>query len=150
MIWGSISKTANIFWDILGSFYWIQFMRKNDTRNFYSFVYFETYNDKSKFSFLQKLQSRGNTFYLWTSHFYVKCWYHFSAIIFFYTLKKLPWENYTGFWKWNLKRTPQSARNSFSIKSNLKFCIRFNVILFANAYGSVKIKLACSNVFVIN
>ena len=55
-IWSSISKTANIFWNILGSTYWLQSIRKNDTRNFCLFVYFQSYNDKSKFSFLQTVQ----------------------------------------------------------------------------------------------
>ena len=48
-------------------------------------------------------------------------------------IEKLPWKNFVRFWKWNLKRTTQSAQNSFSKKSNLKFCIIFNMILFANA-----------------
>ena len=34
LISGSISKAANIFWNILGSTYWIQSIRKNDTRIF--------------------------------------------------------------------------------------------------------------------
>ena len=34
LIWGSISKTANIFWNILGSTYWLQSIWKNDTSNF--------------------------------------------------------------------------------------------------------------------
>ena len=33
----------------------------------------------------------------------------FLALIFLYTLKKIPWKNYVRFWKWNLKRTPQSV-----------------------------------------
>ena len=34
LIWGSISKTTNIFWNILGFTYWLQPKRKNDTKNF--------------------------------------------------------------------------------------------------------------------
>ena len=53
MISGFISKTANVFWNILGSTYWIQSIRKNDTRNFCLFIYFQGYNDKNKISFSQ-------------------------------------------------------------------------------------------------
>ena len=62
--------------------------KKNDTRNFCLFFYFQSYNDKSKFSFLQTVYSRRNTSYLRTRHFYVKCQYRFLALIFLYTLKK--------------------------------------------------------------
>ena len=72
LIWGSISKTANILWNILGSTYWLQSLRKSDTRNFCSFVYFQSYNGKSKFSILQSVQSSCNTYYLWISHFCTK------------------------------------------------------------------------------
>ena len=51
-------------------------------------------------------------------------------------MKKISWKNCVGLWKWNWNRTPQSAQNLFSRKSNLKLCIIFN-ILFANAQGSV-------------
>ena len=60
-IWSSISKTANIFWNFLGSTYWLQSIQKNDTRNFCLFVYLRSYNDKSKFSFLETVQSSRNT-----------------------------------------------------------------------------------------
>ena len=66
----------------------------------------------------------------------------FLALIFLYTLEKIPWKNYVRFWKWNLKRTSQSAQNSFLRKSTLKFCIIFNMISFVNVHGSVKIRLA--------
>ena len=82
---------------------------KNDTRKFCLFVYLRSYNDKSKFSFLETVQSSRNTSYLRTSHFCAKCQYRFLALIFLYTLEKIPWKNYVRFWKWNLKRTPQSA-----------------------------------------
>ena len=48
-------------------------------------------------------------------------------------IEKISWKNFVRFWKWNWKRTPQSARNSFSRKSNLKVCIIFNRISYANA-----------------
>ena len=75
--------------------------------------------------------------------------HRFLALIFLYTLETTPWKNYFRFWKWNLKRTPQSVQNLFSRKLNLKFCIAFNMIWFANALGSVKIRLACSKVLLI-
>ena len=49
----------------------------------------------------------------------------------------------------NLKHTPQSAQNSFSRKSSLMFCNIFNMISFANAQGSAKIKLASSRVLLL-
>ena len=39
------------FLEYLGSNYWLHSIQNNDSRNFYSFVYFQSYNDKSKFSF---------------------------------------------------------------------------------------------------
>ena len=38
MIWGSISKTTNIFWNILGCTYWLQSIQNIDTRNFCLFI----------------------------------------------------------------------------------------------------------------
>ena len=73
------------------------------------FVYLRSYNDKSKFSFLETVQSNRNTSYLRTSYFCAKCYYHFLALIFLYTLEKIQLKNYVRFWKWNLKRTHQSA-----------------------------------------
>ena len=67
-----------------------------------------------------------------------------AALIFLYTLKKVPRKYYVRFWKCNLIHTPQSTQNSFSRKSNVKFCIIFNMISFTNAQGSVMIRLACS------
>ena len=52
------------------------------------FVYLRSYNDKSKFSFLQILYSSRNTSYFQTSHFCAKLQYHFLALIFVYTLEK--------------------------------------------------------------
>ena len=52
---------------------------------------------------------------------------------------KNPVEKLLRFWKWNLKRTPQSASNSFLRKSNFMFCIIFKMVSFVNARGSVKI-----------
>ena len=75
------------------------------------------------------------------SHFCAKCQ---LALIFLYTLGKILWKNYVRFWKWNLKCTLQSAQNLCLRRSNLKFCIIFNMISFANAQGLVKIRLACS------
>ena len=127
LIWGSISKTANIFWNILGFTYWQQSIRKSNTRNFSLFVYLRSYNNESKFSILQTVQSSRNKSNLRTSHFCAKCYYHFLALIFLYTLQKIPLKNHVRFSKWNLKTTPRSAQNSFSIKSNLNFCITVRV-----------------------
>ena len=49
----SISKTANVFWNILGlgSTYWLQSIRKSDTRNFCLFVYLQVTTTKVNFRF---------------------------------------------------------------------------------------------------
>ena len=77
---------------------------------FLFFIFFQSYNGKSKFSLLQTAQSRSNTSYLRTIHFCIKCQYRFLALILIYTSwyirrKKIPWKNYVRFWKWNLKHT---------------------------------------------
>ena len=109
----SISKTTNSFWNILGSTYWLQSIRKNDTRNFCLFVYLWSYNDKSKFSLLQKVQSSRNTSYLQTSHFCAKTEYRFLALIFLYALKKIQRKNHVWFWKRNLKVHPSRPKIRF-------------------------------------
>ena len=96
----------------LGSTYWPQSIWKKDTRNFCLFVYLQSYNNKSKFSFIQTVQSSRNLSYLWTSHLCAKCLYRFLALIFLYTLKKVPLKKYVRLWKWKLNRTPQLAQKS--------------------------------------
>ena len=46
---------------------------KKDTRNFCLFVYLRSYNNKSKFVYLETVQPSRNTSYLRTSHFCAKC-----------------------------------------------------------------------------
>ena len=72
--------------------------------------------------------------------------YFLSSNIPFYIEKKL-WKDYVRFWKWNLKHTPQSIQTLFSRRSNLMFCITFNIISLAQ--GSVKIRLSCSKVLLL-
>ena len=88
LIWHSISKTANIFWNILDSTYWLQSTKKKMyTRNFCLFAYFQSCNNKIKFLFLQTVQPSGNMSYLHKS-FCTKCWYRILVLTFLYTLKK--------------------------------------------------------------
>ena len=75
--------------------------------------------------------------------------YRFFALIVVYTLEKIPWKNFVKFWKWNLKRTHQLVKNSCLRKSNITFCIIFNMISFVNTQGSVKIRLACSKALLV-
>ena len=63
---------------------------EKNTRNFCLFVYLQSYNHKSKFLFLQAVQLSHDTSYIWTSHFCVKCWNCFLALMFLHTLKKNP------------------------------------------------------------
>ena len=97
---------SKIFWALhIG----LQSIRKNDTRNFCLFVYLRSCNGKSKCSLLETVQSSDNTCYLRMSHFCARCLHRFLALIFLYTLGKIPWKNYVRFLKWNLKRTSKSA-----------------------------------------
>ena len=108
----------------LGSTYWPQSIWKKDTRNFCLFVYLQSYNDKSKFSFIQTVQSSRNLSYLWTSHLCAKCLYRFLALIFLYTLKKVPLKKDVRLWKWKLNHTPQLAqKNCFRKDQILNFAL---------------------------
>ena len=59
---------------------------------------------------------------------FIKCYCSILALIFLYTLKKIPWKNCVRFYKGNLKCTHQSAQESFSRKPNLKFYIQHDFI----------------------
>ena len=72
-------------------------------------LHLRSYNDKSKFSFVETVQSSHNIPYLRTSHICAKCQHRFLALIFLYKLEKILSKNYVRFWKWNSKRTPQSV-----------------------------------------
>ena len=52
--------------------YWLQSKWKSDTRNFCSFVYLQSYNDRSKFLLIQTVQSSLYTSYLRMSNFCAK------------------------------------------------------------------------------
>ena len=74
------------------------------------------------------MRSKCSTSYLQTSHFCVKCYHQFLALIFLSTFKGIPWKGYGRVCKWNLKRTPKPAENLFLRKANVKFCAIFNMI----------------------
>ena len=120
-----------------------------DTRSFCLFGYLRSYNDKSKFSFLETVQSSLNTSYWRTRHFSAIGYYRFLVLISLCTLEKISWTNHGRFWKWSLKNTPQSVQNYFLRKWNLNFCITFNMISFVNAQHSIKIILACSKALLL-
>ena len=85
---------------------------------------FRSYNNKSKFSFLETMQSSCNTSYLRTSDFCAKCQYCFFALIFLSTFEKIPWKNCARFWKWNLEHnSPVSLKLVFEK-------IKFKVLLY--------------------
>ena len=108
----------------LGSTYWPQSIWKKDTRNFCLFVYLQSYNNKSKFSFIQTVRSSRNLSYLGTSRLCAKCLYRFLALIFLYTLKKVPLKRDVRLWKWKLNRTPQLAqKNCFRKDQILNFAL---------------------------
>ena len=109
LIWGSVSKTTKIFWDFLCSTYCLQSMRKSDTRNFCLFVYLRSYIDKSRFSFFTNSAIKPQLVLLANEPFLRKILVSFLALIFPYTSERIPGKNYVEFWKWNLKRTPQSV-----------------------------------------
>ena len=72
----------------------------------------QSYNDKSKFSFLQTVQAGRNTSYLPMSNFCAKCWYLARPPYF----EKITVEKLFKVLEMNLKCTSQSSQNSFSIK----------------------------------
>ena len=104
---------------------------KNNTKNFALFVYFQSYNNKNKFLFLLTVQSRCSTSFVNKPFLRKMLVPFFSFNVPLYI--RFGCKNYVRFLKWNLNRTPQSAQNSFLRKSNLKFCIVFNMISFASA-----------------
>ena len=69
------------------------------------------------------------------------------ALISLFRLKKILWNNYLRFWKQDSKRPPQSAPNSFSKKSDLKFCIQQDFIRQHPVF--TKIRLACSRALLL-
>ena len=105
LIWDSISKTLNLFWNILGSTSRIRALRKNNTMNFLFICLFAKLR--------QTLQSSRNTSYWRRSYFCAKCYYQFLALIFLYTMEKIPWKSYVRFSKWNIIRTPQRPKIDF-------------------------------------
>ena len=132
LIWGSISKTANVIWNVLEhnglyqkTILWICLL-----------LFFPKLNNKSKISFLQTLV--------------LVLFFSFNIPLAIVTLKKILWKNYKILeMELTMYPTPQLAQSLFSGKSNLKFCFTFNMISFVNAQGLVKIKLACSKVLLL-
>ena len=130
-----ISKTAITFWNILD--YTIDYsLKKMYTRNFCLIAYFQSCNNKIKFLFLQTVQSSSNMSYLHKS-FCIKCWWY--PVLFYpipLHIEKTLWKNYVRFWKMELiVYTQVSPKFIFKRKSNLKFCIIFNMISFTNMLG---------------
>ena len=101
------------------------------------------------------MQSSRNTCYLRTSHFCAKCQKSSALKISFFSsnsrlyIGKNSVEYICKVLEMELK-THQSVKNSCLRESNLTFCIIFNMISFLNTQGSVRIKLACSKVLLVN
>ena len=132
----SISKTAITFLNILDSTIDYSLQKKMYTRNFCLFAYFQSCNNKIKFLLIQTLQSSGKMSYLHKSFCTKRWWYP----ILFYPIplhiEKALWKNYVRFWKMELiVYTHISPKFIFKRKSNLKFCIIFNMISFTNMIG---------------
>ena len=141
MVCGSISETASIFWNILGSTYWLQSIQKSDTRNFCLFVYFRSYNDKQCCQSATPLISVPAIFAQSDSIVYL-------ALTFLYTLKKNV-EKLCKVLEMKLKTYTSVTPKFFSRKSNLMLCIIFKIISFTNSYGSVKIRLWSSKLWLL-
>ena len=142
---GFISKTTNIFWNILGSTYRPQSIRKNDTQNFCLLVYLQIYNDKSKFSFLVCCQVKSQHVLFKNPPFLREMLVSFFSSNIPLYIEKNPVVKPCKNLEMELK-TYTPGQNSFSRKSNLKFCIIFNMVSITNAQGTAKIRLACSKV----
>ena len=116
---------------------------------FVLFVYLRSYNDKSKFSFLETVQSSSNASYLRTCHFCTKCQYRFLALIFLFTLEKIQWKNYVRFWKWNLTYTSVGLKFVLEkIKFKVLHYIQHNII--RQCPGLIKDQIIMFKSLVIN
>ena len=82
LICSIISETRNIVRNILGSTYWLQSMRKNDTKNF--FYLFICKVNRIKVNSVVKPK---NVLFA-NEPFFAKCKYRFFALISLHTLKK--------------------------------------------------------------
>ena len=128
-ICGSISKTTNIFWNIL------------ETSNFCWFVHLQSYDNKSTFSFLQTVKLEHITFV--NKPFLCKMLVSFFSFnIPLYVEKNLV-EKLCEALEIELKTYTLVNPSSFSRKSISKFCIIFNMISFTNVQALAKIRLTC-------
>ena len=141
MIWGSISKTRYIFTNILCSTYWLMSIQKTITGTFVCLFTYKVTMIKVNFRlYKQCRQTKIHLACEWTiflQNASISC---FSSNICLY-IEKNPVEKLCKVLEMELETYIPVSQNSFSRKSDLKFCIIFNMILFANAQGSLKIKL---------
>ena len=122
---------------------------KKTIPNFCLFVCLRSCNDKNKFSFLKKSTVKPQHVLFANEPFLRKMLVSFFSSNILLYIEKNSVEKSCRVLEMELKSTPQSTQNSFSRKSDITFCIIFNMISFANAQGSVKIRLACSKVFLL-
>ena len=122
------------------------YIGKNNTRNFCLFVYLRSYNDKSKFSFLETEQSSAVIFE--NEPFLRKMLVSiFSSNIPLY-IGKIPVEKLCKVLEMELKTyTPVVLKFDFE-KIKVKV-LQFNMILFLKAQGLVKIRSACSKALLL-
>ena len=76
------------------------------------FVYLRSDNGKSIFSFLEQC-SQGATRLTWERAIFAQKCCCSLALIYHYTLEKIPWKNYVRFWKWNLNVHPSRPKIRF-------------------------------------
>ena len=109
------------------------YIKKNDARSFCLFVYFQSYNNKSKnFVFINCAVKKQHVLYANKEFLHKVLVLYFSSNIHLY-IEKNPMEKLYKILEMKLKMyTPVSPSISFSRKSNLKFCIIFSMISFVN------------------
>ena len=111
----------------MGSIYWLQSIRKNDTRNFV-YLFISKVRTTSKFSFYKQCRKEQHALFA-NELFLRKMLVSFLALIFLYTLKKIPWKSYVRFWEWNLKVTNADMKFCWYIRLRIKIiCRRFRII----------------------
>ena len=137
----------NIFWNILDSTYWIQSIRKINTKIFCLFIC-EVTTIKENFCLTNSVVKPQCILFA-NKPFLRKILEEFFSSNIPLIGKKISWKNYVKLWKWSLKHTHQLYQNSFLRKSNLIISTTFKMISFSNAQESVKIRLASSKVFLI-
>ena len=113
LIWCCISKTTNIFWDILGSTYGLQLFEKPVHGTLVYLFICKVITAKKFFCFYKQCSQAATRLICELGTFAQNASIISVALIYLCILKRIPWKNYVRLWKWNIKSTSQSAKIRF-------------------------------------